>query len=351
LLADILLKDLCSSYCVNLTLSLQERQYWTAIRPSMNDNQDEDKVMNISSINSSSSAMMSGAMKRPDPSKMAEDLFSKLDTKGQGYIEKSDLESALNKASQSDSSSSSSSSNVADALFSRLDNNGDGKVTKEEMSATIQKIAAELDGPSPRMRMQGGTPPPPPPQGGDQKAGSTDSSSTSTQTSDPADTNGDGMVSASESLAYEISQAASSTGDSSANTSSSASSTDAQLMQILADKMQPHQGGQGDQGFTKDQLNSMSKELGSTDSKRSKVMSDIASNFDAADTNGDGKVNGTEARAFEESKNASGTGSNTDASSSASSADARFMKQMMQLLHAYSDPNQTAESSSFSTSV
>ncbi|WP_333877716.1 EF-hand domain-containing protein [Methylobacter sp.] len=304
--------------------------------------------MSISSINSSSSAMMSGGMRgtqRPDPSKMAEDLFSKLDTKGQGYIEKSDLETALSNASQSGSSTSSSSSSVADALFSKLDGDGDGKVTKEEMSATIQKIAAELDGPSPRTRMQGGTPPPPPPQGGGQGAqgASSTSSTTSSQSSDPADTNGDGTVSAIEALAYEISQAASSATDAS---SSSASDSDAKLMQMLTGNMPPPSNdGQGGPGFTKDQLTSMSKELGSTDSHRSKVMSDIVSNFDAADTDGDGKVNGSEAKAYEDSKSSSGS------STSASSSDAQFMKQMMQLLQSYGSLDQTTEHSSFSASA
>lgn len=44
--------------------------------------------MSISSVNSNSSVMMKG-MPHPDPAKMAEDLFSKLDTTGKGYIEKS----------------------------------------------------------------------------------------------------------------------------------------------------------------------------------------------------------------------------------------------------------------------
>jgi Ca2+-binding EF-hand superfamily protein len=207
---------------------------------------------------------------------MAEDLFSKLDTTGKGYIEKSDLQTALGKLSQSDSSSSSTS---AEDMFSKMDSDGNGKVTKEEMSATLEKIASKLDGPFPRMRMQGGQgdmPPPPPPQ----------------------------------------------------------------------------DGGQDDQGFTKDQLTSMSEELSSTDSERSQVMSDIASNFEAADTNGDGKVSGSEARAYEESKNSSDATSSTDTSStsSASNADAQFMKQMMQLLKSYGF-DQTAESNSFSTSA
>jgi hypothetical protein len=288
--------------------------------------------MSISSINSSSSAMMSGAMKRPDPAKMAEDLFSKLDTTGKGYIEKSDLQTALGKVSQSDSSSSSTS---ADDMFSKMDSDGNGKVTKEEMSATIQKIASELDGQSPRMRMQGDMPPPPPPGGaqGAQKSSSTGSSS-SNQDIEPADANEDGTVSAKEAQAYAASQASSDT--------SSTSSADAQLMQMLAGGMPPpppQEGGQGGQGFTKDQLTSMSKDLSSTDSERSKVMSD-------------GKVSGSEARTFEDSKNASGSGSSTDTSStsSASNADAQFMKQMVQLLKSYGF-DQTAESSGFSTSA
>lgn len=301
--------------------------------------------MSISSINSSSSAMMSGAMKRPDPAKMAEDLFSKLDTAGKGYIEKSDLQTALGNMSQSDSSSSSTS---ADDMFSKMDSDGNGKVTQEEMSATIQKIASELDGQSPRMRMQGDMPPPPPPGGaqGAQKSSSSDSSNSS-QDIDLADANEDGTVSAKEAQAYAASQASSDT--------SSTSSADAQLMQMLAGGMPPpppQEGGQGDQGFTKDQLTSMSKDLSSTDSERSKVMSDVAANFDAADINGDGKVSGSEARTFEDSKNASGTGSSTDTSStsSASNADAQFMKQMVQLLKSYGF-DQTAESSGFSTSA
>jgi len=303
--------------------------------------------MSISSINSSSSAMMSGAMKRPDPSKMANDLFSKLDTTGKGYIEKSDLETALSNMSESGSSSGATTSSKAeaDALFSKMDSNGNGKVTKEEMSAAVQKIAAELDGQSPRMRLQGGSPPPPPPQGGS-SASSTGSSTSNQTSSDPADTNGDGTVSAIEALAYEISQASSSTTNTS---SSSISSADAQSMQRLAGNIRTSQDD--DQGFTKDQLTAMSKELSSTDSKISKVMSDIASNFDAADTNGDGKVTGTEAKGFEDSKKTSGSTDNTSSSSPTSSTDAQFMKKMMQLLQAYSNPNQAAENSSFSTSV
>jgi hypothetical protein len=300
--------------------------------------------MNISSVSSASPNVMSGPMRRPDPTKMAEDLFSKLDTKGQGYIEKSDLEAALSKASGSGSSGNSNSSSIADEMFTKLDGNSDGKVTKAEMSATIKKIAAELDGPAPRMRMQGGMPPP---QKGAEGASSTDSSAAEL---DPADTNGDGQVSTAEKLAYEASKSPTTT----QTASSSSTSLDDELMHMLAGNMPPpRDSGQDDQGFSKGQLATMSKELGSTDSQRSKLMGDIADNFTSADVNGDGKVTGSEARAYEDSKNVSGTDSNTDGSvaSAEPNADAKFMKQMMQLLHSYGGFDQSSNSSSFSESA
>jgi hypothetical protein len=78
-------------------------------------------------------------------------------------------------------------------------------------------------------------------------------------------------------------------------------------------------------------------------------MSDVAANFDTADTNSDGKVNASEARAYEESKSTSSTRNTTDNSSSAStSIDEKVMKQMMQLIHAYGSFENTDEGSSFS---
>jgi hypothetical protein len=127
-------------------------------------------------------------------------------------------------------------------------------------------------------------------------------------------------------------------------------------MKILAGGMPslppPQDGGQGDQGFTKDQLVSMSKNLSATDNTRATVMSDVAANFDTADTNSDGKVNASEARAYEESKSTSSIRDTTDNSSSAStSIDEKVMKQMMQLIHAYGGFEQTDESGSFSAAV
>ena len=101
-----------------------------------------------------SSAMMGGmnGMQRPDPSKMADKLFSKLDTKGQGFIEKSDLQSAFDQVA---SNSSSGNTLSVDDVFKALDGDGDGKVTKQEMFDSVKKLADQLDSQFQSMRMSG----------------------------------------------------------------------------------------------------------------------------------------------------------------------------------------------------
>lgn len=170
-------------------------------------------MSNIGSIGSSGSYAM--RPQRPDPTKMTDALFAKLDTTGKGYLEKSDLQSAVNP--------SDTKANI-DTAFAKLDNNSDGKLTKSEVSDGIKKLADALGNQLNQTRMgqgpavgKGGPPPPPPP---DKSTSSSDSSSsTSSNTSiDPADSNGDGTVSAQEALAYADKQSAtaqtSSAGDS-----------------------------------------------------------------------------------------------------------------------------------------
>jgi Ca2+-binding EF-hand superfamily protein len=191
----------------------------------------------IGSIGSNFAMMQSmGGMKRPDAAQMANELFSKLDSAGQGYITKSELQSALDQTSSSSSGVTSTSN--ADALFSKLDSNGDGKVTKDEFSATLKKVAEQLDNQFMSMRMSGGMPPPPP--GADagftkdqltsqlSEIGSSDSRRSSTISDiinnfDKADTNGDGKVSAQEAMAYEQSKSSSASSASSTSTASTAS--------------------------------------------------------------------------------------------------------------------------------
>lgn len=186
-------------------------------------------------------------------SQMASQLFSRLDTKSQGYIEKSDLASAFSQISTQSASSTS-----VDDVFTALDSDSDGKVTKDEFASVLAQLQEQMDS----QRMQGahggpqgaaGMPPPPPP------------------------------------------------GD--------------------------------DAGFTKEELTSQLESADSSDTQRTGLISKIVDNFEAADTDGDGKVSFKEATAYDEStKTAS-----TDASSTttASKSDDQIMFKIMQLMHAY----------------
>lgn len=242
----------------------------------------------ISSNNGSySSYGMSGMRHRPDASQMAEKIFSKLDTKNQGYIDKSDLESAFSQLSGSNTSSDSSA--TVDDILKQFDGDSDGKITKDEMTSGIKKLADELNNQFGQMRMSGfggqgqggpegmrgmGMPPGPPPQGGP--------------------------------------------------------------------------GGKDNAGFTKDELTNQLQEMGSTDGKHSSLISNIVNNFDKADTDGDGKVSGQEAMAFDKS---SETDSPSDGASSNSStvasesSQAKLMHTIMQLMQTYGNSDQSANQS------
>ncbi|BAO28310.1 EF-hand domain-containing protein [Sulfuritalea hydrogenivorans] len=195
----------------------------------------------IGSIGSSYSTTMQSMR-----TKMANNLFSKLDTSGQGYLTKIDLQAALDKVSSSSASSSTTSS--VDDLFSKLDTDSDGKVTQQEFSDTLQKVAEQLDNQAMSMRMNGGMqgmggmPPPPPPQDGDSgftkdeltsqlsEIGSSDSKrsaaiSNIVKNFDKADTDGDGKVSFKEAMAFDQSTSSSSSSTSSSTSTDASSST------------------------------------------------------------------------------------------------------------------------------
>ncbi len=192
---------------------------------------------------------------------LASQIFSKLDSKSQGYLEKSDLTSAF---SQISGSNSSSSENDIDQLFSAMDSDSDGKITESEFSTTLSQLQEQLDSQFNQMRMQGGQqgmPPPPPPE--------------------------------------------------------------------------------NDSGFTKDELSSQLDQIGSTDSQRSDLISNIVNNFDEADTDGDGKVTFAEAQSYDQSSKSSSSSTSSDTTSTSSSSgtssnsEAAVMMKIMQLVHAY----------------
>ena len=218
-------------------------------------------------VNSIGSSSVASLMQRPDPSQMANKLFSKLDSKNQGYIEKSDLQSAFDQISGAGNSGSTAS---VEEVFKQLDGNGDGKVTKQEMSDSLTKMAKQLDSQFNNMRtsgqggmggMQGmgGMPPPPPPQGSDsagltkgqltsmaKETGSTDSKLTNLVNNfDKADTNGDGKVSMQEAMAFDQaskSSSSDSTSTDSSSTTSSTSNSEANVMMRIMQLMHAYGG-------------------------------------------------------------------------------------------------------------
>lgn len=206
----------------------------------------------ISSISSASNWSTMQGMRRPSDGgkKMAEELFSQLDSSGQGYIDKTTLQSALQQTS--------SATNVDD-LFSQLDSNSDGKITEDEFITTFQDLASQLESQfqanaANQKGGMNGMPPPPPPQ--------------------------------------------------------------------------------DDAGFTKDELNSQLDAIGSSDSKSAALVSNIIENFEAADTNEDGKVSFQEAMVYDQTQNNS-TASTTTSGNSIASDESKIMQQLMQLMQAY----------------
>ena len=195
----------------------------------------------ISGLGSNAWMLSQSASSASRASKMAEDLFSKLDTAGNGYLTESQLATAFGNVS---SSAGGSSSTSASDVFKALDSNGDGKLTKSELTDSLAKLFQQLDSQFGNSRLdqaRGNMPPPPPPGGGDQGL-TTDQMTqmlSNTSSSDPlyndlkttlanfsaADTNGDGKVTFQEMMAYEQSSASSASSSTTASSSSNSSSS------------------------------------------------------------------------------------------------------------------------------
>ncbi|WP_341676048.1 EF-hand domain-containing protein [Niveibacterium sp. SC-1] len=100
----------------------------------------------------------------------------------------------------------------------------------------------------------------------------------------------------------------------------------------------PGGGGGDDKGMTKDQLSSMASGVEDQSSSQASDLNALVQNFDAADTDKDGKVSFKEAMAYKEAQAAkSGTSSDGSSTSSASGSDsnATLMHRLMQLAQAY----------------
>lgn len=190
-------------------------------------------------------------------SQMASLLFSKIDTKNQGYIEKSDLASAFSQLT-SDSSNDSS----IDSVFATLDSDSDGKVTESELTTVLNQLHEQLDSEFNRMRMQGGMPPPPPANDEGftedelkaqlEEIGDTDSTRSAliskiVDNFAAADTDGDGKVSFAEAMAYDESTQ---TAASSETTSTTVGSSEAQVMRKIMELLQAYRSDDAGSGLS-----------------------------------------------------------------------------------------------------
>ena len=104
-----------------------------------------------------------------------------------------------------------------------------------------------------------------------------------------------------------------------------------------------------DEGLTADQMTEIASKT--DDSDLASLMKTLASNFEAADANGDGKVTHDEAMAYQEQNQATGatTTASTSSSSSASALDENVVKQIMQLVQTYSGQSSSKAQSTLST--
>ncbi|MFZ3128785.1 MAG: EF-hand domain-containing protein [Rhodoferax sp.] len=121
-----------------------------------------------------------------------DDLFSKVDTDGDGSVSQAEMQTLMDKMSKNGSSSASSTSGTSGSTdkFAQLDTDGNGSLSKAEFEAGRPSGPHGAGGPPP-----GGMPPP----GG--TGGSSGTKADSSTSYDPLDTNQDGTVSLAERLA------------------------------------------------------------------------------------------------------------------------------------------------------
>jgi Ca2+-binding EF-hand superfamily protein len=123
-------------------------------------------------------------------SNWADSIYAKLDTRNQGYIEKSDLQAALSKAGADGGGRTVD----VDDSFSALDGDSDGKVTKSELTEAMSKLSDQLNAQFDASRIGRGGPPPdgPPPDGA--PAADQDSADASSSTDASATRGANGMA-------------------------------------------------------------------------------------------------------------------------------------------------------------
>lgn len=160
--------------------------------------------MNITSALGGASAWSGRAAGPPDGAQRAQARFAKIDTDGSGGVDATELQTVLDKLSQK----TGTDLGKAEDRLAAMDSDGDGSLSSAELDSGIKSLLPQPSSTMEFAQRMGDGPggpqgmPPPPPQGGEPSG---DSTSGSTGT-DPLDTNGDGVVSAQERMAGELTQ-------------------------------------------------------------------------------------------------------------------------------------------------
>lgn len=273
-------------------------------------------------------------------SSFVEALLTSMDSDSSGSIDSTEFSSAALALADSDESA------ISDA-FTSLDSDGDGTISSDELSSMLTQMSSS---------MAQGTMPPPEQSSSGEDAGlseeeitsmledvsSTDSNLASLLTSvsenfSAADADGDGKVTFAEAMSYQQSTEAS-TDTTEASTVSAAGGT--------PPPPPPSSSEEEDTGYTEDELLAMADEVSSTDSALSSLFETLAANFDEADTNEDGTVSASEARAYQDSSNSDTTTSASEVAStssteeSATSSSEDLMKTLLaQIISNYASQN------------
>lgn len=270
-------------------------------------------------------------------SQFAEALLTSMDSDSSGSVDSTEFSSAALALSISDESAISSA-------FSSLDSDGDGTISTDELSSLFSDESLMAAGGMP-------PPPPPPPSSTKEDAGytadeltaiaeevsSTDNNLASLLSSivenfDAADADGDGKVTSAEAMAYQRSSQNTTDATETSSTVSAAGGMPPPPPPSSSTGL-----AEDDEGYTKDELLTMVDEVSETDSNLASLFESLATNFDEADTNEDGKVSSTEARAYKDSTKAESIGTSDVATQT--SEDSLMKAVLAQIISNYSTQN------------
>jgi len=280
-----------------------------------------------------------------------------MDSDKSGLVDSAEFSSAALALADGDES-------LVSSAFASLDSDGDGSINTDELSSmfTANNSVAGM----------GSMPPPPPPPSSSkeedtglsaeqvssmlEEVSSTDTNlasllQTVSDNFDAADSDGDGKVTFAEAMTYQ---------QSSDTSSSSSSATDASTLAAAGSMPPPppppsSSSSEDDTGYTQDELTAMASEVSSTDSNLASLFETLSKNFDEADSDGDGKVTSSEAKAYQDSQKAASVGASADATSSTSesgtTSDSLIKALFAQMIANYANQSTTATTNSVSFSA